>query len=97
MTKRIYIAGPMTGFVGFNYPAFHAAADALRGQGHHVENPAENRPPPCGSWVGYMRLALAQLVTCDELRTLPGWQKSKGACIEVRLARDLGLHIEDAP
>lgn len=91
MTKRIYIAGPMTGYVDFNYPAFHAAARALRSQGHHVENPAENPAPACGSWLGYMRLALAQLVSCDEVLTLPGWEKSKGACIEVMLARALGL------
>lgn len=94
---RIYIAGPMTGLPGFNYPAFNAAARALRLQGHHVENPADNPAPPCGSWLGYMRLALAQLVTCDELHTLPGWENSKGACIEVRLAQELGLEIKTAP
>ncbi len=38
---RIYIAGPMTGYKEFNFPAFHKAANDLRLQGHEVFNPAE--------------------------------------------------------
>ena len=37
---RIYLAGPMRGVPEFNFPAFHAAAAALRAKGHHL-NPAE--------------------------------------------------------
>ena len=47
---RIYLAGPMSGLPELNYPAFHAKAAELRAAGHHVENPAENPAPPCGSW-----------------------------------------------
>ena len=32
---KIYIAGPMTGRHEHNYPAFHAAAAKLRGDGVH--------------------------------------------------------------
>ncbi|WP_307867059.1 DUF4406 domain-containing protein [Variovorax sp. E3] len=90
---RVYIAGPMTGFAESNYPAFHAAAARLRALGYHVENPAENPAPACGSWLGYMRLALAQLVTCDHIALLQGWERSKGAGVEWRLACDLGLPV----
>jgi hypothetical protein len=91
--KRIYLAGPMTGIVDFNYPAFHAEAARLRQLGYHVENPAENPAPACGSWAGYMRLALAQLLACDTAAFLPGWGSSRGAGIEHALAVDLGLRI----
>lgn len=90
---KIYIAGPMTGLPDYNYPVFNAAAAALRELGHHVENPAENPEPHCKSWQGYMRMAVGQLVQCDTLALLPGWETSKGASLEYRLAHDLGLTV----
>lgn len=91
--KRIYIAGPMTGLPEFNYPAFHAAAQRLREMGFHVENPAENPEPPCGSWKGYMRMALRQLLTCDAVVLLDSWEKSRGARIEHWLGKRRALSV----
>lgn len=91
--KRIYLAGPMTGLPEFNYPLFHAAAARLRALGHTVLNPAENPVPPCGSWQGYMRMALAQLVQCERIVLLPGWTESRGALIERKLAQVLGMEV----
>lgn len=90
---KIYIAGPMTGIKDFNYPAFNAEAARLRALGHEVLNPAENPAPPCGSWAGYMRLALRQLIECECVVLLPGWIESKGAMIERNLAQALGMAI----
>lgn len=39
---HVYLAGPMTGIAEFNFPAFDAAAEALRDRGHVAFNPAEN-------------------------------------------------------
>jgi hypothetical protein len=94
--NRVYIAGPMTGIQDLNYPEFNQVAHALRDLGYHVENPAENTPPACGSWEGYMRLAVAQLVTCDEIHMLRGWKQSRGALVEHQLAVDLGLLVSGA-
>ena len=94
--KHIYLAGPMTGLPEFNYPAFFTETDRLQALGYQVENPANNPEPPCKSWEGYMRLALAQMVRCDTIAMLPNWGNSRGAAIEFRLAGDLGMHIVDA-
>lgn len=92
----VFVCGPMSGLPDFNYPAFNAAAAALRAIGHHVENPAANPVPTCGTWEGYMRLSIAQLVTCDAILLLPGWQKSRGANIEAGLAHALGMQVIEA-
>ncbi|PZQ77956.1 MAG: hypothetical protein DI563_02010 [Variovorax paradoxus] len=94
---RVYIAGPMTGMPDLNYPEFHSVAGYLRELGYQVENPAENPEPPCGSWEAYMRMAIAQLVKCDEVHMLRGWSRSRGAKIEHELARTLGLVVSGAP
>lgn len=88
---RVYIAGQMTGLPGFNFPAFFAAADKLRAEGHDVVNPAENPEQP--SWAAYMRLAIAQLVTCEAAYFLQGWERSRGARREHSIACDLEMTI----
>lgn len=37
---KVYIGGPMRGYAEFNFPAFHAAADAIKALGCEVFNPA---------------------------------------------------------
>lgn len=91
---RIYIAGPMTGLPENNYPAFAEAATTFRSRGYHVENPAEllpSKPLPEMTWLDWMRLTVPQMLTCDLVIMLPGWQDSKGATIETDLARGLGM------
>ena len=90
---RVYIAGPMTGLPEFNYPAFNDAADKLRDAGHHVENPADIGVVDGWTWQDYVRAALAKLITCDEVATLPDWDRSPGATTEVRLAESLALPV----
>ena len=38
-------------------------------------------------------MAIRQLALCDAVLMLPGWKTSRGACIEKRLAEDLGLRV----
>ena len=90
---KIYIAGPCTGIEALNYPAFNAAAARLRAEGHEVINPAENPEPPCGSWIGYMRMSVGQVVTCDAIFMLPGWRTSRGAILEHLIAKRLELTV----
>lgn len=91
---KVYLAGPMTGFPEYNYPAFFQAAEMLRERGLLVQNPAEHaQRNPQFSWEGYMRQSLKLMLDCDELYLLPGWGKSNGANIEHNLALDLNMPI----
>ena len=96
MTKT-YIAGPMTGLPDLNFPAFHQAAEWLRGMGHEVVNPAEINPDTSMEWHECMRADIAQLVTCQCIYLLPGWEDSRGATLEHHIAERLGLTITKAP
>lgn len=89
--RRIFISGPMSDLPDMNYPAFHRLAAALRAQGHHVENPAENPAQP--DWPSYMALSLAQMLTCQEVVLLPGWEQSSGAVWEASVAHGLGKPV----
>lgn len=90
---RVYIAGPMTGLPGLNYEAFAVAALKLRSCGHEVESPAENPAPESGAWADWMRLSLAQVLRSDVVATLDGWENSRGAKLEVLVAKELGVPV----
>ena len=90
---RIYIAGPMTGLPNLNFPAFHETAARLRSQGFEVVNPAEINPDHAMPWKECMRRDIAELVKCDAIYLLPGWEKSKGATLEHHIATRLELTV----
>ena len=90
---RLYLAGPCTGMPDFNYPAFNAAAVKLRDMGYHIQNPAENPAPACGSWTAYMRMSLRQMLMCDAVVVLPCWENSRWASEEVRVAGVVGMTV----
>lgn len=101
---KIYVAGPMTGIPQFNYPEFFRVSNALRKLGHKVINPAETNGPTVEealrdvdanprSWEYYMRKDVRSVAKVDALCLLPGWQNSKGARLEVTVAKALGIPI----
>ena len=91
----IYIAGPMTGIRDLNFPAFHAAARALRGAGFDVVNPAEVCPDTGMLWPDCMRRDIAVLVRCDAIALMQGWMDSRGARLERHIAVQLGMTVYD--
>lgn len=91
--KRIYLSGPMTGMPDLNFPAFNAAASALRSAGHDVVNPAEINPDSAMPWEQCMRADIKALCDCDTIAMLPGWENSKGAHLEVHVAHRLGIKV----
>jgi hypothetical protein len=94
MTKPIvYVAGPMTGYPLMNYTAFGCAAEWVRSQGGTPINPAELNPAKRAWWL-CMVVDLWHLRLADRLLLLPGWQRSRGARLEVACAVLLGLPID---
>ena len=93
MTTRVYIAGPMTGLPDLNFPAFNSKAEYFRARGCDVVNPAEVNPDHSMPWEECMRRDIAELVTCDVICLLPGWENSKGATLEHHIAERLGMAV----
>lgn len=94
--NRLYLAGPMTGFEDFNFPAFNKMAAVLRARGYVVENPAEHGVVDGAEWADYMAYDLTRLGLCGQVAVLPGWENSKGARLEVHIARELGMKVVNA-
>lgn len=92
-TSRVYVSGPMSGLPELNFPAFHAAAAALRTAGFEVINPAEHEEAPGKTWADYLRKDIRLLMDCAGVALLPGWEHSKGARLERHIAIELGMTV----
>ena len=104
---KLYLAGPMTGYPQFNFPAFLAAGDDLRKRGYEIVSPAELDLEEVGTSAmastdgklvdgktddGYTFgdfLSRDVKIVADLVEgvvTLPKWEQSKGARLEVYCA-----------
>lgn len=92
---RLYISGPMTGYPDHNHGTFNHVANVIRDR-YKLDcfNPAENfdgmfdLPRHV-----YMLEDIKGLLTCDSIVMLPGWEKSKGALLEIEIAREINFKI----
>lgn len=87
----------MKGYPESNYPAFNAAAEALRSLGHEVMNPAEfphdgpkEEFPLRKAFASYCKFICEE---ADAIVLLPGWEKSLGVSAELALAKNCGLDV----
>lgn len=90
---KLYIAGPMSGLPDFNKAEFARNTDRLRGSGFRVTNPAELFTHTDKPWEFYMRHALKAMLDCDAIFMLVGWSSSRGANVELDLAKELGMGV----
>lgn len=94
LPTKLYLCGPMTGIEQHNHPRFNQAAFELRTWGFQVFNPAENGLPHDAPWATHMRVDIVQLMQCEAVATLPGLENSKGAQLELHIARQLGMRTQ---
>ena len=86
----IYLAGPITG--NPDYLADFARWERfLTDKDHQVFNPALLGEVAGWSWADYLRRDIPYLLDCEALFAMPGWEGSRGAQLEVDLARRLEL------
>ena len=93
MGDKVYIAGPMSGYEEFNFPAFNRVEELLRkSYGYkHVINPAKLHPTTDLPWVEFLKQDLRELITCDAVFLLKGWEKSRGATLEARTIEQVAV------
>lgn len=100
---KVYVAGPMRGYPNFNFPAFDRAAAELRSQGWDVVSPAEHDrsvgfdETKADATPEFLVSAFAwdveQILACDAVYFLPGWENSEGATLEHAVAKSTGKRI----
>lgn len=91
----LYLSGPMSGYPNFNREAFYEAERRLVDVGYQVVSPARLRVHATGepTWLDWMRPALQMMLEADAVAMLPGWEESRGANVELKLATQLGIEV----
>ena len=93
--KHIYISGKVTGIENKAYELFEQAEIKLKNSGYLVCNPMKiNHDYHDKSWESYMKLAIKNMLDCDEIYMLKNYTSSKGALLELAIAKELGIKIK---
>ncbi len=87
---KIYIAGKITGNENYK-DHFKQAELKLKSEGHQVINPTWK---PLGlTYKQYIDLGLMELMQCEAVYLLRGWEKSNGASLEAQYAITAELKV----
>ena len=89
--KRIYISGRIKGYDGF-LEHFAREQEVVEGLGYEVVNPCELGEMGF-TYEQYMKVDLQELLTCDAIYMLDGWENSSGARIEFVVATVCGMPV----
>lgn len=89
---KVYISGPVTGLPGGNEPAFRQAAIDLSNALHEPIVP-HDFVRHSSTWATAMRACIRAMMSADAVLLLDGWNASRGALIEVYIAREIGIPV----
>ena len=93
-----YVSGPMTGYDGHNFDAFDTTEKVLKELGFQVLTPAQDGDLDdeglgTATREEFMRRDIDWVLSSDGVVVLDGWEMSRGARLEVAVAREIGLPI----
>lgn len=87
---KLYLSGKITG-TSDAPERFGTAQTALAVAGYTVVNPLE--VTQADTWESCMRDDIKALLDCDGIVMLEGWERSRGAQLELHIAEALGMPI----
>ena len=94
---KVYIAGRMNGLPEHNFPQFNSVAKHLQKLGHEVVSPVDvgekyfNNDVASHTQQEFMEKDIMELLTCDTICLLPGWEDGTGAVMEAAIAKGMGF------
>lgn len=99
MNKIVYISGKITGTDDYEN-RFATAEKKLKSDGYEVLNPVRTGKwlerylaPEVPTWIQYMKQAIKSLMSADCIYMLKSYRESKGARLELFLAKILQYEI----
>jgi len=93
MNKKIYISGKISGIEAKAPTIFKKAEDVLISQGWEPINPMTIQHKENSNWVDFMKNDIKALFDCDSIFMLKNWKRSKGARLELNIAKKLQMNV----
>lgn len=92
LNEKVYISGRITGVKNYSEP-FNEAERKLTTMGFEVFNPCSMGEVDGWQWSDYMKKDLAALMSCNFIYPLKGWRQSRGARLEMKIAKKLNIPV----
>jgi hypothetical protein len=86
---KVYISGPITNNPDYKRE-FAVYEHQIKLMGYYPVNPAAHFVEGY-TWADYIKRDIKWLLDCDYIVKIPGWDKSKGARLESRIAESVGI------
>ena len=94
MKEKVYISGAIEHLdIDERKKAFKVAEDYMRCIGFEPINPFNNGIDVNANWREHMRVDIKNLLDCDYILMLKGWELSKGCKLEIDVATSCGIKV----